>query len=135
MIRSTRKYRKAKRIAPVFRHATNAQLYQHLIGRGYAWDKRQQEWVKVQAGDNNPPDKQIHIRVTTNHQQVDAIAETIAGWGENAGYRLISKSVVHLCRPPKANDGRVYLTLERRRQTSKKPKWSEDNLFGDETDD
>jgi len=115
MVRFTLKYRKALQIAPDFPRTTNVQLYQYLFDQGYAWDEQQQEWVEFQTGDNDLPDRRISIRVMTDYQEVDAIAETIAGWAENAGYRLISRSRVYLCHPPNGNDGRVYLTLERRR--------------------
>ena len=113
MIKRTRKYLKALESAPDFSHQTSDELYEYLIAQGYYWDANCGLWIQAADQNNDPPSTQIKVRLWADKSQVEGIAEKAIEALTDQGFRFIEKSIPYPCRPPKANDARVYLTFER----------------------
>ncbi|MEB3881948.1 hypothetical protein [Lyngbya sp. CCY1209] len=111
MIRKTLKYKQAIAIAPDYPHQTQEELYEHLRGKSYFWDSKQGEWEFVNPEDSDPPSKTIRVRVMTGRDLIPHAVDAITDILEVDGFTLLDVSPVYPCRPPKANDGRVYLTF------------------------
>lgn len=112
MSRRTKKYIKALEINSSFSHQTSDELYQKLTDDGYWWDSNCQSWIYSPASEQQPPSMTIKVRVWTDKARVKQVAEKIVELMEDEGHRCIDKSDVYPCRPPQANDARVYLTFE-----------------------
>jgi hypothetical protein len=113
MIRRTRKYIKARESAPDFSHETSDELYQYLIKSGYYWDADAGVWIKTSSQLNDPPSTLIKIRLWADKNQVEDVAEKVIWALSGERFQLVEKSITYPCRPPKANDARVYLTFEK----------------------
>lgn len=60
----------------------------------------------------------IRIRLMAGRDRCAAVAEQIAALMRANGYELLEKSEPYPCRPPKADDDRIYLTfIERAGET------------------
>lgn len=118
MIRRTFKYDQAIAIAPDYPHATQEALYEHLQDRDLFWNSKTGYWESIKPEDSDPPSDAIRVRVMTGRDRVSDIADRISELLEAEGFILSETSRVYPCRPPKANDGCVYLTFTRRRGNS-----------------
>jgi hypothetical protein len=112
MIRYTRKYRRARAIAPDYPHQSQEQLYEYLLSKNWFWDSRQGDWKTVSLEDSDPPSNLIRVRVMTGSHLIPHVVDAISDILEVDGFTLLEVSRVYPCRPLKANDSRVYLTLE-----------------------
>ena len=112
MIRQTRKYLEAKKITPNFKHESSAELYRHLEANGYYWESDTNSWYHLPEEKRSEASKVIRVRVLTDRNEVESVAETVADVLKSHGFKLLEKSEMYPCRPPKINDGRVYLTFE-----------------------
>jgi hypothetical protein len=113
MIKQTRKYLKALEVSDDFFHHTSDELYQYLTVQGYYWDANCGLWIKAADQSNDPPSTQVKIRIWADKNQVIEIAEKAIEALTDQEFRFIEKSIPYPCRPPKANDARVYLTFEK----------------------
>lgn len=113
MPRQTLKYKRALEIIPEFPHQTSDELYIHLTDEGYYWDSNMQRWIYSASQQNDPPSNTIKVRVWFDKNQVQNVTDKLTELMEDEGYRLIEKSALYPCRPPKANDGRIYLIFDR----------------------
>lgn len=113
MIKRTRKYLKALEVSADFSHGTSDELYQHMIAQGYYWDENCGLWIQGADQKNDPPSTQIKVRLWADKNQVENISNKVIEAVTDQGFRFIEKSIPYPCRPPKANDARVYLTFER----------------------
>lgn len=114
MIRRTIKYIRASEQSEAqnFEHETCDQLYEHLQGLGYYWDNNCQSWIYSPAEENDPPSTTIKIRLWFDKHQVNDVSNKLIELMESDGYRLIEKSTLYPCRPPQANDARIYLRFD-----------------------
>lgn len=108
-MKQTQKYRTACEIATLDHH-THDELYCKLNELGFFWNSSSQTWERnEQLAD--PPSEVLRIRAWAETSQVETLAEIIAESLEQYGLKLIEKSPPYICRPPKQNDSRIYLTF------------------------
>ncbi len=110
-MRRTNKYIKALKIFPDYQHNSNEELYSKLIAGGYYWDPNISQWIYTPGEQNDSASTQIRVRVWFDKNQVQGVADLIVELLADQSFRLVDKSEVYTCRPPKGNDGRVYLTF------------------------
>lgn len=112
-MRRTTKYLRALEVFPDHQHDSNDDLYQKLIESNYYWDANVSRWMYTPGEKNDSASTQIKIRIWFDKNQVKEISELVVELLNNQGLRLIEQSEVYRCRPPKGNDGRIYLTFTR----------------------
>jgi len=112
MIRRTLKYTRALEIDAQFTHLSSEELYSHLQNQGYYWDSNMSQWVYTPNEENEPASQFIRIRVMFDKNQVQSVADKVTELMTDVGYRSVERSSIYPCRPPKGNDGRIYLTFQ-----------------------
>lgn len=112
MSRRTLKYTRALEIDSEFTHLSSDELYNHLQDKGYYWDSNMSRWVYTPDQQNDLPSQLIQIRVTFDKNQVKEVADKVIEALTDMGFRSVKASVIYPCRPPEANDGRIYLTFQ-----------------------
>ncbi len=111
-IRRTRKYIEACHLKNL-PHSTSSELYQKLIDMDYYWDANMGRWIFAPGQKNDPPSQQIKIRVWADKNRVQDLADEVIEALAEQGFRCIEKSTLYPCRPPKANEARIYLVFEK----------------------
>lgn len=111
MSKKTTKYIKALEINPGYIHTSSDQLYRHLQDNDYFWDSTISSWVHTPSQNNDPPSQLIKIRLWCDKNKAEQVSLTIMELMDSAGYRCLEFSYPYPCRPPKANDSRIYLTF------------------------
>lgn len=112
MSRRTLKYTRALEIDSEFTHLSRDELYSHLQDKGYYWDSNMSRWVYTPGEQNDPASQLIKIRVWYDKNQVKEVADKIIEALTDMGLRSVETSSIYPCRPPKGNDGRIYLTFQ-----------------------
>jgi len=112
MSRRTLKYTRALEIDSEFTHLSCDELYNHLQDKGYYWTSNLSQWVYCPNERNDPPSKLVKIRILYDKNQVKAVSEKLIESMTDTGYRFVESSVIHPSYPPKANDGKIYLTFQ-----------------------
>jgi hypothetical protein len=108
-MRQTAKYREACSTL-TFPHQTQEQLYQELNRLVFFWNSKTQKWERNdQLAD--PPSNVVRIRVWAATEKIDQAADAVVESMQQYGLRLVEKSEPYICRPPKQNDSRIYLTF------------------------
>lgn len=108
----TLKYTRALEIDSEFTHLSSDELYNHLQDKGCYWDSNISRWVYTPGEQNDPASQLIKIRVMFDKNQVKEVADKITELLTDFGYRFVESSSIYPCRPPKGNDGRIYLTFQ-----------------------
>lgn len=112
MSRRTLKYTRALEIESEFTHLSSNELYSYLQDKGYFWDSNMSRWVYTPGEQNDPASQLIKIRVWYDRNQVKDVVEKLTELMTDVGFRSVESSSIYPCRPPKANDGRIYLTFQ-----------------------
>lgn len=112
MPRKTLKYTRALEVLPDHPHSESSQLYQKLQDSGYYWDSNCSSWVFAPGETNDPATTLIRVRVWADKNRVNEEADLLSEVFTDAGKRLLERSEPYICRPPKANEARVYLVFE-----------------------
>lgn len=84
-------------------------LYQRLNKAGFMWDSTDQEWLELASEPANPPTPLVMVRVWSNAETVEAMADTVEVLLGGEGYVLVKRNGPYLCRPPKQLEARMYL--------------------------
>ncbi len=84
-------------------------LYAELAKRQYFWTPSEGRWIVALPKDAEPASQVLRIRVWADKKIVERLANELAF---KVNWLLLEKSAVYLCRPPKHNDARVYLTFD-----------------------
>jgi hypothetical protein len=108
----TLKYTRALEIDSEFTHLSSDELCNHLQDKGCYWDSNISRWVYTPGEQNDPASQLIKIRVMFDKNQVKEVADKITELLTDFGYRFVESSSIYPCRPPKGNDGRIYLTFQ-----------------------
>ena len=116
MPKLTDKYRRALMVAEKEQMANanmlnQEDLYLACNMRGYFWGAKEGIWAKSDAEKAEPPSNDIRIRIWTDAEIVEDIAGDVEAALARYGLRLLERSRVYPCRPPKQLDGRVYLAF------------------------
>lgn len=116
MARRTRKYVAAERLASQlnitnWRQMIASGLYQELGEHGYHWNSDSGTWENWTAMPADGPSEVIRLRCWARTEVVEMIADGVIESMAAAGLRLIERSQPYVCRPPKQNDSRIYLTF------------------------
>lgn len=98
---------KAKIKAAGIDMANQEALYDLLQQHGWFWDSKAGWWEHHDATEADAPTELIHIRVWADLATVASAADTVV---QNiVGCKLIERSKIYPCRPPKQLEGRIYL--------------------------
>lgn len=91
-------------------HNTQEELYAELNRLGFFWNPKTQKWERNdQLAD--PPSKVVRIRVWAASHRVKQAAAALIESIEQYGLTFLEQSEPYVCRPPKQNDSRIYLTF------------------------
>ena len=108
-MRQTEKYRKACEIL-TFPHSTQDQLYSELNRLGFFWNSKQKSWDRDDRL-AQPLSGIFRIRVLCDSNKVKDFAAIVSEAIEGYGFNLVETSQPYLCRPPKQNEARIYLSF------------------------
>ena len=111
MTRQTDKFIKALTISGQSSNTPHQIVYQFLAERGFYWDSTSKQWIFTDPEQNDPPSSLYKIRVWAATEEVEAIAQAVIVGLHQQGYQLSEKSIPYICRPPKANESRIYLSF------------------------
>lgn len=84
-------------------------LYQRLQKAGMMWDSGRQEWFKLASEPADPPTPLVMVRVWSNAETVEEMADLVEGLLKERGYTPVKHNGPYLCRPPKQLEARMYL--------------------------
>lgn len=110
MPKQTRKYTQAVDLAKQIGASADGNqdvLYATLAFRGYTWLSDEGQWV--QSPDPDPATELVMLRVWAKKELVDSLADQVANAMQSNGLKLVERSDLYLCRPPKQLEGRIYL--------------------------
>lgn len=110
-MKRTKKYLAALEIATI-NHSNQEQLYKELNRLGFFWNAVQGKWERDDRLPE-PPSETLKIRLWVSNEEIDEFSEVVTQLLRQNGYVLVDKSEAYLCRPPKQNESRVYLTFRR----------------------
>lgn len=114
MPRMTAKYRAAittahnKRL-PAKDTANQDELYELLQQNGYFWDSGSKQWDYHDPAQADPPTPLVMVRVWADLDHVEGYAQQVIAECSKKIGPLVEQSRVYPCRPPKQQEGRVYL--------------------------
>lgn len=103
---------------PIGQH--QEELYQALNSQGFYWNSKEKSWEKLDE-EADPPTELIRIRVWTDARFVEKVANECIESLAQKGMRLVEKSEVFKCRPPKQLEARIYLTFQKEPENIQKP--------------
>lgn len=109
-MKQTKKYVSAIAIL-TYPHSSQDELYQELNRLGWFWDSKKQKWERNNSLKNDEETNLIRIRVWSGNSRIDHIVPLIIEAVSEIGLRLEEQSVPYVCRPPRGNESRVYLTF------------------------
>lgn len=84
------------------------ELYQRLQKAGHFWDSDRKIWWYSPEESADPATPLVMIRVWADTEIVEEAADEIIK-NTKDNFRLMERSPVYPCRPPKQLEGRVYL--------------------------
>lgn len=87
-------------------------LYRILAEQGYQWNSDAGEWQHLPSLPEDEPSPLIRVRVWAEASIVGLMADGIEAALQQAGLRLVERSVPYPCRPPQQRESRIYLTFE-----------------------
>jgi len=117
MAKMTVKYSAAVRLALSLKVSpSNDQgvMYGDLEGRGYQWDSKKGEWIRLLDVPANKPSGSVNIRLWADLNDVDGLADDLEQAMRRCDLRLLKRSQVYVCRPPQQLEGRVYMLFVKR---------------------
>lgn len=114
MPKMTAKYSSALAVARKLKLSTSGNqemTYHRLMDAGYFWNGKTQEWECLANEPAEVASPLLRVRVWASLETVQEQAKSIGGLMTTMGYQLVEMSPAYVCRPPKQNEGRVYLTF------------------------
>jgi hypothetical protein len=84
-------------------------LYHVLEERDYHWDSEAGEWAKWTDLPADEPTEFVMVRLWAAGEVIGELADDTIRQLEALGLRLMERSEVYPCRPPKQLEARVYL--------------------------
>jgi hypothetical protein len=85
-------------------------LYSVIEEHGHLWDSDAGEWIDLADEHADEPTPCLLVRVWADAEIVEEYADLIEQRiTRNKMAKLIERSKVYLCRPPKQLEGRIYL--------------------------
>lgn len=96
------------------------ELYQALNSQRFYWNSKEKVWEHLDE-EANPPTELIRIRVWTDARFVEKAANDCIEALSKQGMRLVERSDVFTCRPPKQLEARVYLTFQKEPENTDNP--------------
>jgi len=112
MPKMTAKYSRALGVARLLKiEFTEDQesLYSKIQSNGWMWDSKAQIWMELAEEPADEPTEMIMLRVWTDAEITNEVADLVQGAMKFAGCRLLERSELYRCRPPKQLEGRIYL--------------------------
>lgn len=115
MPRMTAKYKGALAVAgKVLKYtqplpANQEELYDTLQHAGWFWDSDAGCWEYHDATEADPPTPLVHIRVWAGLDSVKSAADVVIKTVTAKKLKLVERSKIYPCRPPKQLEGRIYL--------------------------
>jgi hypothetical protein len=83
-------------------------LYQRLQAAGHFWDSDKKTWYYAPPAAADPATPMIMVRVWADLSAIEAAAGQVVSQSP-ANWILLEQSPVYQCRPPKQQEGRIYL--------------------------
>lgn len=111
-MKRTKKYIAAEIIANKLGVSIDKNIYLKLQENNYFWDSDKGEWFLGQEAE--PATELVKIRVWADRAKIDRDCLAIIASLEEFDFALEEKSEPYLCRPPKQNEARIYLTFRRK---------------------
>lgn len=105
------------------------ELYQALNLKGWYWNPKQKLWEKLDE-EADPPTELIRVRIWSDSRFVEQAASDCIESLSRKGLRLVDKSEVVRCRPPKQLESRIYLSFQKEPENESQPKTSDAVLGG-----
>jgi hypothetical protein len=96
------------------------QLYQSLAASGYYWNAKEKSWEYLDQ-EADAPTELIRVRVWADARFVEQAADDFVAAISGKGMRLLERSEVYNCRPPKQLEARVYLSFMKEPENINQP--------------
>lgn len=94
---------------PVRNTHNQEELYQLLQESGFFWDSGIKRWEYHEPAAADDPTPLIMVRVWADGEIIEEAADDLVRQASALNWRLVERSQVYGCRPPKQREGRVYL--------------------------
>lgn len=96
------------------------EIYQSLNSQGFYWNSKEKTWGYLDE-DTDPPTELIKIRIWTDSRFLEKTANDCIEGLSKQGIRLVEKSDIFTCPPPKQLEAIIYLTFQKEPENVKNP--------------